>query len=79
MGKSNQWGYMVMEAIGSTCDIRKLKGGGGVVVASQWLDSQFRTIIPMQLQTHQFNSPSLHEFQHLPIHSSTTPIVQHQA
>ena len=54
-------------------------GGGGVVVASQWLDSQFRTIIPMQLQTHWFNSPSLHEFQHLPIRSSTTPIVQHQA
>ena len=54
-------------------------GGGGVVVASQWLDSRFRTIIPTQLQTHQFNSPSLHEFQHLPIHSSTTPIVQHQA
>ena len=30
MGKGNQWGYMVTEAIGSTCNIRKLTGKGKV-------------------------------------------------
>ena len=30
MGKGNQWGYTVMEAIGSTCNIRKLTGKGQV-------------------------------------------------
>ena len=31
MGKGNQvWGYVVMEAIGSTCNIRKLTGKGQV-------------------------------------------------
>ena len=30
MGKGNQWGYTVMEAIGSTCSIRKLAGKGQV-------------------------------------------------
>ena len=70
--------YVLSYLKGSALDCFKW-GGGGVVVASQWLDSQFRTIIPTQVQTHQFNSPSLHEFQHLPIRSLTTPIVQHQA
>ena len=72
--KCHSWGYMLYN-----CQQPFSRGGGGVVVASQWLDSQFQTIIPMQLQIHWFNSPSLHEFQHLPIHSSTTLIVQHQA
>ena len=30
MGKCNQWGYTVTEAIGSTCNIRKLTGKGQV-------------------------------------------------
>ena len=30
MGKGNQWGHMATEAIGSTCDIRKLTGKGQV-------------------------------------------------
>ena len=30
MRKGNQWGYTVMEAIGSTCIIRKLTGKGQV-------------------------------------------------
>ena len=30
MGKGNQGGYMVTEAIGSTCNIRKLTGRGQV-------------------------------------------------
>ena len=30
MGKGNQWGYAGMEAIGSTCNVRKLTGRGQV-------------------------------------------------
>ena len=30
MGKGNQWGYTVTEAVGSTCNIRKLTGKGQV-------------------------------------------------
>ena len=30
MGKGNQWGYTVMEAIGSTCNLKKLTGRGQV-------------------------------------------------